>query len=437
MTPMKTRLFPLVLTLLFAAPLVHAQDIGGWLKRAAKQVQDDISRKAEDKVKETVTQPVKKTPDDATSRKNGNEVAKADVSGDSAPAGDMVPMPAVKLPMAAAASWGTVVVNADGSVTAWPDESDGQAMRIALPRKAVSAAVNQYAAFILLEDGSVMGLGKNNYQTLGIAGNAKAESPRSIPGLHDIMQIAATYGHALALRRDGAVFAWGEDVDGLRGDGGSTHALVTRVPGLPAIAQVATAARHSLALGRDGRVYAWGGNSHGELGNGSTGAPAAPAAVPGLDGVVAIAAGLQASLALKQDGSVRAWGSNQSAMLGNGGRSGSAAQGIAPTPVQVKGVANVRLIVAGEGFVLALSADGTLRAWGFDGYGEIGVGTSGGYHMAPTRIPSLAKVVNINAGGYRVFATTADGRLWHWGTPIPVAPVHRPNVKTPVVLERQ
>ena len=427
----------LVLGALVALSLqpAHAQDIGGWLKRAAKQVQDDVSHQAENKVRETVTRPMKKTPDDTTPRKNDNDLAKAEAPQDAAPAGDMVAMPLAKLPMAAAASWGTVVVNADGSVTAWPDESDGQAKSIALPRKAVSAAVNQYAAFILLEDGTVMGLGRNNYQTLGVAGDTKLDSPRAIPGLHDIMQIAATYGHALALRRDGAVFAWGEDVDGLRGDARTTHALVTRVPGLPAIAQVATAARHSLALGRDGHVYAWGGNGHGELGNGATGEPAVPAAVPGLDGVVAIAAGLQTSLALKQDGSVRAWGSNQSAMLGNGGRGGSASEGNVSTPVQVKGVANVRSIVAGEGFVLALSADGTLRAWGFDGYGEIGVGTSGGYHMAPTRIPSLAKVVNINAGGYRVFATTADGRLWHWGTPIPVAPGHRPNVKVPVVLE--
>ena len=124
-------------------------------------------------------------------------------------------------------------------------------------------------------------------------------------------------------------------------------------------------------------------------------------------------------------------------MLGNGKRGGSSADGNALTPVPVNGVANARAIVAGEGFALALLADGSAGAWGFDGYGEIGVGTSGGYHMSPTRIPSLAKVVNINAGGYRVFATTADGRLWHWGTPIPVAPVHRPNVRVPVMLERQ
>ena len=37
---------------------IHAQDIGGWLKRAAKQVQDDITHKVENKVKETGARPV-------------------------------------------------------------------------------------------------------------------------------------------------------------------------------------------------------------------------------------------------------------------------------------------------------------------------------------------------------------------------------------------
>jgi len=353
----------------------------------------------------------------------------------SAAAGAPSSTPAPVLPMAAAASWGTVVVNADGSVTAWPDQADGRAVQLALPRRAVGAAVHQYTAFILLDDGTVMGLGKNQYQALGRDGG-NADAPTPIPGLRDIVQVVATYGHALALRRDGAVFAWGEDVDGLRGDTRSGHAPLTRVPGLPIIVQVATAARHSLALGQDGRVYAWGNNGQGELGQGATGAPSTPTPVPALDNVIAVAAGLQSSLALKRDGSVWAWGSNQSAMLGNGSRGESAANGNAVSPVQVKGVNSARQIRAGEGFALALLADGTVRAWGFDGYGEIGVGTAGGYHPLPTRITALAKVVNLDAGGYRVFATTADGRLWHWGTPIPVAPVHKPNVKVPALLER-
>ena len=430
------RMVPFVVipaAVMLVAGTAPAQNLGDLFGHAISNAKDKAVRKTTDSVGDAVKGTA--SPAGNTNSGAGSAAPAGIQAGDGDTSmGAALAIPAAKLPMAAAASWGTMVVNADGSVTAWPDEADGQAVRVALPCKAVAAAVHQYTAFILLDDGTVMGLGKNNYQSLGRDGSP-ADAPVAIPGLRDIVQVTAAYGHALALRADGVVFAWGEDVDGLRGDVRDSHAPVTRVAGLPPVVQVATAARHSLALGQDGRVYAWGGNGHGELGVGATGAPAAPAPVQGLDGVIAIAAGLQTSLALKKDGTVWAWGSNQSAMLGNGRLSGSAGEGVAVLPVQVPGVNGARRIVAGEGFALALLGDGTVRAWGFDGYGEIGVGTAGGYHTSPTRIPSLAKVDNINAGGYRVFAGTSDGRFWHWGTPIPVAPGHRPNVKAPAVLE--
>lgn len=416
---MRRTVFAFFLAALVAgAGSAGAQNLEALVKRVVREVSDAAQRDAGD-----------------ASRETGQRGEATPRTGDGGPEGAALPIPASKLPMAAAASWGTVVVNADGSVTAWPDEADGRPVQVALPRRAVAAAVHQYAAFLLLDDGAVMAMGKNNYRSLGREGEGSA-TPRPVPGLRGIVQVAATYGHALALRRDGVVFAWGEEVDGLRGELREGLAPVTRVPGLPPIVQVATAARHSLALGQDGRVYAWGNNGRGELGRDTFGVPATPAAVPGLEDVVAIAAGLQTSLALKRDGSVWAWGSNQSAMLGNGRRGESSGDGNAAVPVQVRGLSGVQQIVAGEGFVLARSGDGSVRAWGFDGYGEIGVGTAGGYYHSPTRIPTLSNVVNINAGGYRVFATTADGRLWHWGTPIPVAPGRRPNVKSPAVLER-
>jgi alpha-tubulin suppressor-like RCC1 family protein len=269
----------------------------------------------------------------------------------------------------------------------------------------------------------------------------KTDTPRSIPVLHDIVQIAATYGHAVAVRRDGAVFALGETVDGLRGDANVASNVrrspVTQVPGLTDIVLVATGARHSVALSRDGHVFTWGANGRGELGSGDSGAPRGPAQVIDLDDVVAIAAGGSTSFALKRDGTVWAWGWNQSGMLGNGLRpSTSEPGGVVTSPVIVKGVANVRAIVAGEGHAIALIADGTLRAWGHNGYGQIGNGTAGSYQLLPIRVPSMAKVVGIGAGGYRSFAATSDGQMWHWGTPIPVAPVKRPNQKVPAVLER-
>jgi len=49
--------------------------------------------------------------------------------------------------------------------------------------------------------------------------------PALVPGLSDIVAIAAGYFHALALGRDGTVYAWGANWYGQLGDGTTTNAL--------------------------------------------------------------------------------------------------------------------------------------------------------------------------------------------------------------------
>jgi hypothetical protein len=82
--------------------------------------------------------------------------------------------------------------------------------------------------------------------------------------------------------------------------------------------------------------------------------------------------------------------------------------------VVVKGVASAKGIVAGSGHVAVLLRDGTIRLWGHDGWGRIGVGTSGGYHELPMK-PALANVTALYTGLNDTFAVRADGSLWRWG----------------------
>lgn len=342
-----------------------------------------------------------------------------------------------------------MVVNTDGSLKMWQPKKPGP-VTIPLPGKATQAAATYSSAYVLLDDGTVMAWGSNDFDALGLtrdmlrktSGGTGLESAVPIPiaGLSDIVQISAAFNHAVAVRRDGTVFAWGSKSNGLSGNVGAPSKTapdpVTQVPGLTGIVQAVTATSHSLALGRDGRVYAWGANGHGQLGSGEHGPVRGPGQVPGLDHVVAIAAGMTTSLALKSDGSVWVWGSNQSSMFGNGERPGAADEpgGISPTPVLVKGVRNVRSLAAGEGHALALLSDGSMRAWGFDGYGQTGVGTSGGYQSSPVKIPTPTGVKSIYANSYRSFAVTADGTLWHWGSAIPPGNIDRDSRKRPVVF---
>ncbi|MCQ4084525.1 hypothetical protein NGB36_29115, partial [Streptomyces sp. RB6PN25] len=113
---------------------------------------------------------------------------------------------------------------------------------------------------------------------------------------------------------------------------------------------------------------------------------------PFLRGARSIAAGTTHSLALRQDSTVLAWGDNRSGELGNGTTSASPQT----TPVQVCApgqtapcghlLRGVRAIAGGSDFSLALRNDGTVLAWGFNGDGELGDGTTTTPRTAPVRV---------------------------------------------------
>jgi alpha-tubulin suppressor-like RCC1 family protein len=346
-----------------------------------------------------------------------------------------------------------LVVKADGSVVGWGREEDGLAARprspsgligvpvtLALPGKVRQVAVGDFTAYALLEDGTVAAWGANTEGQLGHgATGANGElgrypKPSAVPvkvtGLVDIIQIEAGARHAVALRKDGTVWAWGTREDGALGDDSAPTGRVLRVvsalapvavPGLQGITKIAVGRLHSLALRRDGRVMSWGTNRDGELGIGTRVTGWKPAEVTGLDRVVSIAAGSGAahgvSGAIREDGTVWLWGSNASAMFGNGEGplSPDDPGGRNLLPVPVKGVAGAKALSIGEGHVAALLADLTLRLWGHDGWGQIGVGTSGAYHKVPTKVPTLTSVAAVHLGSARSFAVRNDGTLWIWG----------------------
>jgi alpha-tubulin suppressor-like RCC1 family protein len=156
----------------------------------------------------------------------------------------------------------------------------------------------------------------------------------------------------------------------VKGVGGSGY--------LTSITAVSAGGGHSLALKSDGTMMAWGGNSSGQLGNGNTTSQTYPVAVSTLTNVTAISAGGSHSLALKSDGTVWAWGYNMYGQLGNGS-SGSMANQSSAVQVKINSMTNltsITAISAGGNHSLALKSDGSVWAWGFNGNGRLGDGTT-------------------------------------------------------------
>ncbi|MBP7777560.1 MAG: hypothetical protein KA371_10560 [Acidobacteria bacterium] len=345
---------------------------------------------------------------------------------------------------------GALVVKADGSVVFWGPDADGQAARppsrtraiaapvvIDLPDKALQVAIGEPTSYALLENGTVVAWGPNDEGQLGNGAMGASGTlgiypkpsytPVRVSGLTEVIQIEAGTKHAVALRQDGTVWAWGTRDDGAIGDGKPTTLRPlraigpARVLGLEGITQIAVAGRHNLALRQDGRVMSWGSNGDGELGNGTRDTGWTAGEVTGLDHVVAIAAGTGGgkgvSGAVKDDGTVWLWGSNTSAQMGNGAGPMSPDEpgGRNLLPLQLNGVAGAKSLGLGLGHAAALLRDGTLRMWGHDGWGQIGVGTSGGYHQRPAKVTGIANVSALYLGGPHSFAVTTDDTLWIWG----------------------
>ena len=256
--------------------------------------------------------------------------------------------------------------------------------------------------------------GNNIYGQLGDGTTTSKSVPVAVSGLTNVVAAAGGNSHSLALLADGTVMAWGYNASGQLGDGTTTDRL-TPVPvsGItsanPAVA-VAAGGTSSYALLADGRVVAWGNNFYGQLGDGTTGDRLTPVPVSGLTGgVVAIDGGYISGYALLSDGSVRAWGNNGYGQLGDG----TTTDRLTPvTPINLG--AGIVQIAGGNRHAAALKADGTVLSWGNNQYGQLGNGTTT-QSNTPTAT-SITLVTQIKSSiGYITYACQRDGSLFAWG----------------------
>lgn len=329
----------------------------------------------------------------------------------------------------------TLVLLSDGTVVGWGQFNSGELgpvssiphegfwstafVSIKLPRKAIDIATAESVSFAVLDDGSVVSWGGNRRFLLGIgeAGNSlplinntrSSENPVKISNLSDIVQISASYGRAIALRRDGTVHAWG----------GAERKTAVQIPGIKGIVQISASGTHSMALDSSGSVWTWGDPLYGSLGRMSDGDRAEK--VPGIESVVSIAAGMGVSTVVKKDGSVWVWGSNFNAQFGDGKRTdapiiGGLSNKVEITPREVAGVRNAVSITSGFGgrHTIVLLKDGTLRGWGNSDWGQVGAGVSGTFQQSPI-LPKITNVKAVFAAENNSYAVKNDNSFWIWG----------------------
>ena len=183
----------------------------------------------------------------------------------------------------------------------------------------------------------------------------------------------------------------------------------------------------TLAVGSDGNAYAWGYNGSGQLGDGTVAQRTTPVQVKKPAGApadfkyVQVSAGGQYSMALGNDGNAYAWGYNGNGQQGNGTTGFGST-----TPVQVKKPAgtpanfNYVQVSAGCYYSMVLGSDGNAYAMGNNYYGELGNGTTT-QRTTPVQVkkpagaPANFNYVQISAGSSHSLALGNDGNAYAWG----------------------
>ena len=282
-------------------------------------------------------------------------------------------------------------LKADGAVSCWGNNVFGQ---LAVPAGSfVAVSASGYHSCGLRADGAVACWGYNGYgQTTAPAGSflavsaglyhscgLKADGAVACWGLGNIGQttapagpfvaVSAGYLHSCGLQADGAVACWGDNGDGQ-----------TAAPAGPFVA-VSAGDLHSCGVKADGAVACWGDNGHGQ-----TTAPGGP--------FLAVSAGHRHSCGLKADGTVACWGDTDQG------------QSTAPAALQEAGSSAFGQIAAGNAHACQVRRDGTLACWGQDTYGSAATGAA---------TPPAGEFSQVVAGDSHGCAIGADGKVACWG----------------------
>jgi alpha-tubulin suppressor-like RCC1 family protein len=285
--------------------------------------------------------------------------------------------------------------------------------------------------------GTLMAWGENRYGQLGDSPAIESDVPVAVSALSGVTAVSAGTAHSLALLSNGTVMAWGNNSRGQLGDGTTTESGVpVAVSGLSGVTAVSAGNDYSLALLKNGTVMAWGQNEEGVLGDGTTTKSDVPVAVSGLSEVTAISASTF-SLALLKNGTVMAWGPSGDGELGGGTRTGPESCGgfaCSMTPVAVCAAGETApcthdlsevTAVSGDGdHSLALLKNGTVMAWGFNQYGQLGDGPNSGPEPCgggigcsdvPVAVSGLSGATAVSAGFLHSVALLSNSTLMAWG----------------------
>jgi alpha-tubulin suppressor-like RCC1 family protein len=287
----------------------------------------------------------------------------------------------------------TYALTSAGTVYAWGYGTYGQLgngtttsnattpVKVSFPAGTVVKAIagGYYNGYALTSTGQLLAWGYNYFGDLGNGTTTNSDVPVavSLPTGTTVTSLSGQSYGADVLTSAGTVLDWGYGEDGELGNGAMTNSDVPVKVDLPSGTTVKSlfgAQYGGIVLTSAGTALSWGYNLYGELGDGTTTDSDVPVKVslPSGTTVSAIAAGGYSNYLLTSTGQVLAMG------YGEDGELGDAAVTNSEVPVKVSLPSGTTVTAVSAGFYsgYALTSTGKVLAWGYDGYGDLGDGTT-------------------------------------------------------------
>jgi len=291
----------------------------------------------------------------------------------------------------------------------------------------------------ITSSGRIFTWGSNWYGQLGDGTSTDILIPTEIThqfGLllgETITQVSLGYGHSAAITSSGRIFTWGNNWDGQLGDGTTDNQSVpteithqfSLLSG-ETITQVSLGYTNSAAITSSGRIFIWGYNLYDQLGDGTIIDKSTPTEITHQfslfsgETITQVSIGSEYSSAITSSGRIFTWGRNDFGQLGDG----TTIDKSTPTEITNRfgllSSETITQVFFGSDFSSAITSEGRIFTWGYNGFGQLGYGTT---TEKSTPIDITAQfslnvgeaIIEVSLGGNHSSAITSSGRIFTWG----------------------
>ena len=261
----------------------------------------------------------------------------------------------------------------------------------------VSIALGEHHGLYVKSDGTMYAFGYNDHGQYGCGTTEEKQFPEAaIKVMDGVESVAAGGDNSYILKKDGTLWACGDNGSGQIGDG-TTIERLSPVYIMNNVKKIAAGWYHTLILKNDGTLWGCGSNGYyGQLGNGTGKDEYSPIILA--DNVSDISANIHSSFMIKKDGSLWACGDNEFGQLGDGTT--------VTRKVFTRIMDGVSKVSAGHFYTIILKKDGIVWTCGRNQYGQLGDGTMTD-KITPVRINKKTnaneELIKISETGYATY----------------------------------